>query len=70
MKGPPSRVATRRTLPYVLHPSDERTKRDGDDREPDQPHGHLDGGWLAGSLAEDGWSQEVATLVEHAYPVS
>jgi hypothetical protein len=22
------------------------------DREPDQPHGHLDGGWLAGSLAE------------------
>src|SRR5437870_1706947 len=22
------------------------------DREPDQPHGHLGGGWLAGSLAE------------------
>src|SRR5712691_11461239 len=23
------------------------------DREPDQPHGHLSGGWLAGSLADE-----------------
>ncbi len=23
------------------------------DREPDHPHGHLGGGWLAGSLADD-----------------
>ena len=48
---------------YVTHPGylprlrlgSERPNEDADgenDREPDQPHGHLDGGWLPGSLAE------------------
>jgi hypothetical protein len=35
-------------------------------REPDPPHGHL-GGMAGGSLADDGWSQESAALVEHDY---
>jgi NADPH:quinone reductase-like Zn-dependent oxidoreductase len=33
-----------------------RHKREAEsenDREPDQPHGHLGGGWLAGSLADE-----------------
>jgi hypothetical protein len=37
--------------------SGERRKSETDsenDREPDQPHAHLGGGWLAGSLADDG----------------
>jgi hypothetical protein len=35
------------------------------DREPDPPHGHLVG-TAGGSLADDGRSQELAALVEHA----
>src|SRR5215831_15501521 len=34
--------------------------------EPDPPHVHLDG-MAGGSLADDGWSQEPAALVEHGY---
>src|SRR4029434_651020 len=41
-------------LPDLLRLYGERrSKADSEnDREPDQPHGHLGGGWLAGSLAE------------------
>ena len=38
---------------------------DENDREPDPPHRHLVSGLAGGSLAEDGESQESATLVEH-----
>ena len=37
--------------PRLLRFRGERRKREAEsenDREPDQPHGHLDGGWLAG----------------------
>jgi hypothetical protein len=36
------------------------------DREPDQSHRHLGGGWLAGSLADEVGRRELAALVEHA----
>ena len=36
------------------------------DREPDQPHRHLGGGWLAGSLADECCPEELAAVVEHA----
>src|SRR5207245_10084044 len=42
-------------LPRLLRLHGERRKNKADsenDREPDQPHGHLGGGWLAGSLAD------------------
>ena len=42
-------------LPRRLCLCSERRKKGADresDREPDQPHAHLDGGWLPGSLAE------------------
>jgi hypothetical protein len=42
--------------PYLLRLASEWRKREADsenDREPDQPHAHLGGGWLAGSLADD-----------------
>src|SRR5438105_9454588 len=53
----PSRVHLPR-----LRPSNERRKNEAESnngREPDQPHGHLCGGWLVGSLAErhDGTSR-------------
>jgi hypothetical protein len=38
-------------LPSLLRLSDERRKKHAEtenDREPDQPHRHLGGGWLAG----------------------
>ena len=38
-----------------LHLGGERRKNEAEcenDREPDPPHEHLGGGWLAGSLAE------------------
>ncbi len=40
------------------------------DREPDQPHGHLSAGWLARSLADEGCWQALAALVEHGYSIS
>ena len=52
----------------LRRPSRERRKSEtnrANDHEPDQPHGHLGGGWLAGSLADDCCSQELAALVEH-----
>jgi hypothetical protein len=42
-------------LTRLLRLSGDRRESDGEsenNREPDQPHGHLGGGWLAGSLAE------------------
>jgi hypothetical protein len=61
----------------LLPRSSERRKNEAEsenDREPDQPHAHLGGGWLAASLAErhdanqhgaDSCEQELAALVEY-----
>jgi hypothetical protein len=36
------------------------------DREPDQPHRHLDGGWLAGSLAGLNYGRRARSISSHA----
>ena len=52
----------------LLRPSRERRKSETDsenDREPDQRHEHLGGGWLAGSLAERRDAHQRPGLDEH-----
>jgi hypothetical protein len=36
----------------LLFDGKRNSEENENDREPDQPHGHLGGGWLAGSLSE------------------
>ena len=58
----------------LLRLAGERAKNDPEgenDREPDPPQwGTSVGGWLAGSLADDGRSQESSSLVEPAYSMT
>jgi len=49
-----------------LRLADERCKHEtqsDNDREPDPPHGHLDRGWLAGSLSDPNHSRVVSPSV-------
>jgi hypothetical protein len=68
--------AVERTLREVapLRRAGARAKNDPEgenDREPDPPQwGTSVGGWLAGSLADDGRSQESSSLVEPAYSMT
>ena len=58
----------RAVLPRLLRLGGERRKNKAEsenDREPDQPHGHLGGGWLAGSLAERHDAHQRPGLDEH-----
>src|SRR4029453_6944155 len=55
LPGSEGEIADPIHLPPLLGLDGERRKNEAEnenDREPDQPHGHLGRGWLAGSLAE------------------
>ena len=41
-----------------------KSKAAGENDEPDQPHGHLGGGWLAGSLAERCYGHQHGGLLD------
>ena len=53
----------------LLPRSSERRKNEAEsenDREPDQPHAHLGGGWLAGSLTEPNYGRCARSNASHA----
>jgi len=57
-----------RDLGGLLRSSGEQRSEEtnGEASEPDPPHGHLGGGWLAGSLADECCPENLAVWVEHA----
>src|SRR5437870_13755697 len=60
-------IAYSRDLGSLLSLGGERRKNEAEnDREPDQPHGHLGGGRLPGSLAERQDAHQRPGLDEHA----
>jgi hypothetical protein len=54
----------------LLRSGGERRKSETEsENEPDPPHGHLAGGWLAESLADECCPEELAAWVEHPGPL-
>jgi hypothetical protein len=67
------RTPIRGSLTGLLRLDGERRESEANsknDREPDHPHEHLGGGWLAGSLADESCPEELAARIEHGYSIT